>query len=488
MEALNKTLERCPSPEDYGTNYALLHSAWKDYALSVFSTPKATQALIGENALSILKFLDPSLDSIASLFVINTALAQKDVSKEVLDKVVLFLCTFDACQVRYAGAALSALLTKIASENLFSPPVAINLLVEAMVRLEPSGTMFTHLHLPLARLAYTSGCSELGARVLDSDILFYPTTTSIKELRPLCEPGLPPYVFMSTKTGLTSLVTASTVLEYNLVRSLIYISFCDWAKACAALEQIVTHPCKDKNVSKIMIDAHKRWLLVSLLHRGKMSHTPPFTSRPALGVYNTKNRPYLAVAELFDTDNVVRFADTCQENTQLWRADATESLMDQVIMAYQKWRIINLQNSYVCLSLSHVRRATLDAVTRQPLPSNAALVVMVQDMIDSGMLKANIALQEEDPDKDGSLVFTQNSQGLSEKEFGATISRTVQSIEDLGQQYRLVDERLSSNADYVRYMVQSKKRSESDKELDPTLGFESQVEDEDLMTGVVVHS
>ncbi|PHH62465.1 hypothetical protein CDD81_7112 [Ophiocordyceps australis] len=488
MEALHKTLERCPSPEDYGTNYALLHSALKDYAQSIFYMPKATQGLIDENALAILKLLDPSQDTLAFLFVINIALAQKEVSKEVLDKVVLFLCSFDVCQVRYAGAAFSALLTKIASESLFPPVVTINLLVEAMVRLEPSGTMFTNLHLPLAKLVYDCGDFDLAARVLDSDILFYPSTANTKESRPLCEPGLPPYVFMSTKTGLTSLVTASVVLEYNLVRSLIYISAHDWAKAYSALEQIVTHPCKDKSVSKIMIDAHKRWLLVSLLHTGKNPDSPPITSRSALNVYHNKNRPYLVVADHFDTDNVIQFADACQEHTQMWRADATESLIDQVMMAYQKWRIINLKNIYVCLSLSQVRRATLDAVTRQPLPTNAALVVMLQEMVDSGMLKAIIAPEENDPDTEGSLLFTQSSQWSSEKEFGDTISRTVQSIKDLGQQYRLVDERLSSNADYVRHLAHNKKRSESEKELDPTLGFESQVEDEDLMTGIVVHS
>ena len=56
----------------------------------------------------------------------------------------------------------------------------------------------------------------------------------------------------------------------------------------------------------------------------------------------------------------------------------------------------------------------------------------------------------------------------------------------MGNQYKAANERLSGSKEYVKHVVKEQKRADKDAG-DPGIGFDSQIEDEDLMTGIMAH-
>lgn len=453
-----------------------------------------------------MQTLAPADNSIGFLTVLDIVFGEKtEPSTHVLNETLRFFLDFNVCQVRYVGATFSSLLEKIGSGTIclvrtlekallllvltsnVQPSVAMELLVAAIFRLDPSGSTFTSTHLVLAKLAHASNNVEWALQVLDTDILFYPVISNYKESRHfLCDSELAPASFLTPATGLTEQLKSVTVLEYNLLRGLLHISRRDWTKSLAALEQVISHPSRNKGVSKFMTEAHKKWLLVGLLHQGKAPQAPSYTSPMAQASYQTTSETYNTFASLFNTDQVGHLRTEFDTNRQAWEEDGNASLAAEVMSAYQKWQIINLRRVYLQVSISEVRRTTLSAKTGEPLADDQTTLALVRDMIESGMLRGEI--QSGENDGESILAFGDAQSSMSEAEFAKEVARSQRSIEFLSSQYRLTNERLSADRDYVRHLLRDQKRTEMDKEVDAAIGFETQVEDEDLMTGVLAHA
>ncbi|KAG8418030.1 hypothetical protein J3459_006419 [Metarhizium acridum] len=471
------------------------NSAAKAYDISIrqhIATLTKSAAEIRRAVLSnpepLLETLDPAAHSIGYLVVLDILLQLADPATPIsqatlLDKVVEFVLHFDAIQIRYYGQSMLSLLEKIGSGRLFPPAAAVTLLSTAMLRIDPSGTFFTSTHLLLAKLAYSSNIVEAALEVFDCDILFYPDMSHSKDGRLLCEPNLAPASYISAQTGLTDNVKQSTVLEYDHIRGLAYMSMGLWSKAEAAFEQVISHPSRDRGVSKIMVESYKRWILVGLLSQGKIPTVPIYTSASANACYKITGRSYAAIAEAFCNGDAEKLKSLIEENATLWEEDGTSNLLTEILSSYQKWQIIGFRQAYQRVEISQVRETTLNAVTGKPLPNDGEVLSLVGGMIESGMLDGQI-------EQDGNetyISFRENSDVLSEAEFAAHIAQSHSAIELLGKQYRLMNDRLSGSKEYVKHLVKDQKRAEKDN-TDAGIGFDSQIEDEDLMAGIVPHA
>lgn len=343
--------------------------------------------------------------------------------------------------------------------------------------------MFTSTHLALAKIAYQTAWVEPALKVLDCDTTFFPGMAGQKDSKLLCDSSLHPAAFISIETGLTESVKSSTILEYYHLSALCYMSQRDWTKAHRALEHVMTHPSKDKGVAKIMDEAYKRWLLVGLLKDGKEPTLPSYTATQAKNTYSTLGTPYKTIATQFPTTNAGQLKADAEANRQVWEDDGTTSLIAEVIAAYQKWQIINLRDIYKQVSISQVRQSTISAETGEVLADDEATAGLVRDMISSGLLKGDLQ-----PGNDGNelfLHFHDDSETMTEAEFAQEIAQRCHNIENLGNQYKAANERLSGSKEYVKHIVKEQKRA--DKDGDPGVGFDSQIEDEDLMTGIMAH-
>lgn len=358
--------------------------------------------------------------------------------------------------------------------------VAVELVSMVLLRLDPTGTVFTSLHLPLVRLAATTATYDRMLRLLDCDITSFPQ--SRREDTVLCSSDLSPTTYITPSTGFTDTVRAQHVLEYNFLRGFAYVSQRNWKKAKNAFELVITHPSKDRNVSKIMTDAHKQWILASLLSDGRAPTLPTNVVQHVKASYTSINSTYVELASLFDTSDAAKLKEIVENNQNTWAEDGTTLLVQEVMTSYQKWQIVNLRDIYSRISLKQVRELTLNAITTQPLESEADITTLVQQMIGGGMLRGHI---EDDSNGSGPyLVFEDDKTTLSEQEFAREIASSHQRVQSLTQRYKAANESLTASKEYTRHVIREQKRAAEKDGQDQGI-VSDPIDDEDLMTGIM---
>ncbi|KAI1081181.1 hypothetical protein F5B20DRAFT_537136 [Whalleya microplaca] len=433
----------------------------------------------------LLELLDPAVNSLSYLAVLHAlvlpSLASSASPEVLLEKLVVFLVSFDAQQCRYAGQHLQDIFG-VAGNGLYLPPsIGTEALATAILKLDPSGSMLTSSHILLARLAYNTDNIEPALQVIDKDIVFYPNMVNHGDPQYLCDTSLPPPAYISRDTQLTAILKSTAIMEYDMLCGLIYCARRDWAKATAAFERIVTFPTREGGTSKIMAEAYKKWVLVSLLSKGKQAELPSYTGAGATKLYMVLGKPYMLIASLFITENVRALKAEVEKGAQLWAEDKNTGLMQEVLAAYQKWRVLGLEQVYSKISIPEIREQTTSAETGAVLEKDEDVETLIQNMIISGMLNGVI---EKNDDGTVFLVFLHPAAQLSETDFTRELAHTARRLKQLQPLFKATNERLGTNKEYIKHVVKEARRNEK-TEPDPTLGFDAQVDDEDLMGGVV---
>ncbi|KAH8670991.1 COP9 signalosome complex subunit 3 [Xylariales sp. PMI_506] len=432
--------------------------------------------------VDLLQALDPEVHSLSYLAILHTLCIPGLAGPRelLLEKLVVFLLSFDARQLRYAGTHLLELLNLVGGGQLLPPSVAVEAIATAILRLDPTGSVLTSTHINLAKLAYNSGKIKPALEVIDKNIVFYPGMSNHKVPELYCDMSLSPSVYISRDSGLTTNLKTSAILEYDLLCGMMHCTERDWAKASAAFERVVTYPSRDQGASKIMSEAFKKWALVNLLEKGKYTAPPSYTGAGALKVYNILGKLYKDLAALFETENAAELKEMVDKHTKEWLDDGNIGLVQEVLAAYQEWQIINLQHIYSKISIHEIRLQTRSAQTGQILPKDEDVETLIQNMIISGALKGVI---EKNDNGATFLTFLPSFADLSEAEFAKEISGTAERLKNLQAIFQATNERLGTSKEYIKHLVREQRRGDKDA-ANSALGFESQVDDEDLMGGI----
>ena len=82
------------------------------------------------------------------------------------------------------------------------------------------------------------------------------------------------------------------------------------------------------------------------------------------------------------------------------------------------------------------------------------------------------------------LVFLHPAAQLSETDFTRELAHTARRLKQLQPLFKATNVRLGTNREYIKHVIKESRRNDK-TEPDPTLDFDAQVDDEDLMGGVV---
>ncbi|KAI1808131.1 hypothetical protein F4811DRAFT_336903 [Daldinia bambusicola] len=446
---------------------------------------KDQNSLLATHGHRLIDLLDPAINTLSYIAVLHTLLLPSPASTipqdVLLGKFVRFLYVFDARQARYAKGHLHDILLVAGNGQYLPPSVAVRALGTAILRLDPTGSMLTMSHLNLVKLAYKTNNIEPALPVLDKNIIYFPGMASYGEPKFLCDLSLPPPAYLSRETGLTTNLRTGLILEYDIFRGMSYCALRDWAKAYAAFERAITYPTREGGVSKIMVEAYKKWVLVSLLSTGKLSELPSYTGAAASKLYGNLGKPYTALAVLFTADNAEALRAEVDKNAPIWSEDGNTGLVQEVLAAYQKWQVLGLEQIYSKISLAEIRQQTTSAETGQALQKDEDVETLVQNMIISGMLNGVV---EKNDDGTAFLTFLSPSAQLSEKDFAKELAGTAARLKQLQPIFKTTKERLGTSKEYIKHVAKEKSRADKN-EPDPTLAFDAHVDDEDLMGGIV---
>ncbi|OIW31585.1 hypothetical protein CONLIGDRAFT_592316, partial [Coniochaeta ligniaria NRRL 30616] len=460
-------------------------------------------ALLAAHAPQLLQHVDPAFNSISYAYLLN-AIYYNDAQNahlpdDLAECTAKFLLTFDARQIRYAGAPFSSILDVLKAGQTFPPSIAVELLASALLRLDPTGSILTSHHLPLVDQAYKTQNIHHILPLISKSIVFYPGMRGQTETRPLCDMRLPSSAFISIESGLTGRVTSSEVMEYDLVSGFCHLAQRDWASASAAFERVCTFPTRDQGCSAFMSKAYNKWILVNLLLAGRLRPMSALGSitQTVQRAFQALGRPYVAVAKAFEKGAAEGGAEQLkaefEAGASFWTEERNDGLVREVLAHYQRHHILRLREVYSKIGLEDIRQLTHSAETGKPLDKASDVEALLRDMIGTGMLAGVVekAPGAVEGDGQGHLTFLSEGEELSEAQFAAELEKSAQHIRDLAPIIKATNERLGTSRDYVKHLVKEQKKEKDGAAglgykdvLD--IGFDSQIEDEDLMTGVQI--
>lgn len=352
----------------------------------------------------------------------------------------------------------------------------------AILRLDPSGSLLTSTHILLVKLALEARDYEAVLPVIDKSIFQFPSVANQQKLESLSDIRLPPVAFITTDTKLTARLKYQDVLEYFLCSGMVYMGLRKWENALECLENAVTYPSKE--VSKIMVEAYKKWVLVGLLLEGKLLQLPKYTAINAAKAYHTLAKPYETVAQIFETGSASRLKAEIEIGQQVWDDDSNMGLILNVLSEYQKAQIRNLANIYSKISIPEVNQLTMSAETGNRLQSNFLAEGLVRGMIQDGSLDAALS---NPPGGSAILTFKPSGLKLSEKQVEEELQASKDRIQHLAKEVKRTDRMLTYDKEYLKF-VQKQQRLAKDGAGDQGIAGGdldwNSVEDEDIMTGV----
>lgn len=367
------------------------------------------------------------------------------------------------------------------TNNTIQPEQAVLPLATALCRLDPDHSVLTSHHLILARLALETGVITPALPILESFILYFPTKLETTKPKYKCDISLQAQAWITYTNGFTGLLKSQDVLEYFMFCGTAFISLRRWTDAADALENAVRFPSKDGSVSKIMVEAYKKWLIVNLLLKGENVKLPSTTSSHASKAYHTLAKAYETVATIFETGKADRLKEEIEFGQRTWQTDHNLGLMLEVLAAYQKFGIRNLGKVYSRVSINEVTQLTYSAETGDRLPSDDATEALIRDMISQKTLLAALSRSAV-----GSLILTFDPPAvLNEQDFKQALAYEVEQLQKLGDDVKHTNRRLALDKDYIKWSQKQKKLGKDGNTgaADENMNWQSGADpiDEDLM-------
>lgn len=332
------------------------------------------------------------------------------------------------------------------------------------------------------KLALEARDYETAVPVLDKFIFQFPGATNQPKPKYVCESGLSASAYITPESKLTTRLKYQDVLEYFLYSGMVYIGLRRWDSAIECLENAVTYPTRE--VSKIMVEAYKKWVLVGLLLEGKLPQLPRYTAINAAKYYHTLAKPYESVAQIFETGTAARLKAEVEIGQKIWQDDCNSGLILNILSAYQKFQIRNLANVYTKISIPEVNHLTTSAETGGKLQTTLLAEQLVRSMISEGTLNATLSSPTSGP---AVLTFMTNGlkvpEGQVEKELQASKERLQLLSEEIGR----TDRMLTYDKEYVKFVQKQRKNAKNGVVDQGIAGADmdwNSLEDEDIMTGV----
>ncbi|EGE08867.1 COP9 subunit 3 [Trichophyton equinum CBS 127.97] len=379
-------------------------------------------ALVGPNTSgqgNHLEVLDPAIHSVAYLHVLLAChqISQKsDKSSfqpggEGWEKALIFFEKFDPVQVRYAGREFTKLVEVIvasASTPPHKPLLAIQPLKNALLRLDPSGSTLTATHTLFVRTCLKANACRAALPVLERPIFHIPTSvdrTYHKRAQILpCVKDQSSSTFITDSSGLAGNITHQTYLEYYLYGAMIYMIRKEWDDALRFLHIVIAARVTNA-VSKIMVEAYKKWVLVRLLAKGQ---------------------------------------------------DGNAHLVYQLSAAYRRFSILKLEKVFSAISIPEIaNRVSYECGSAQELEKYIA------SLIADGQLNARL-VQAADPSGPSVLRFGKDNAGMdmsTEAQLSAALLQEKNRIKAMIDNVARIDVRLELGEDYMEGLVKAQRRA-----------------------------
>ncbi|KAI9762569.1 MAG: hypothetical protein M4579_000372 [Chaenotheca gracillima] len=477
MDKLLSQLLAFPPPEgaDNLTDSAF-DSLVKDVVNVLQRTPASALTSETEDGGTLLQALDPRLNSVPYLYVL---LAQSNsqqshsgktssaffVNNGLIDPMtplwanaVHFLQKFDSRQIRYVGHEFRRLVDLIAksAKSFGKPLLAVHPVRSAILRLDASSETFTSTHTLFASLCLQARAFRAALPILDKDILGLPSTPPAGLSSLPSATGLSSLTYITESSGLSATLNYTDLIEYHLHGAMIYIGLKNWERAYQFLSLVIATPTQNV-ASSPMVEAYKKWTLVSLLLSGQAGRMPKTANPTAIKSFHAIGKPYETIAEAFKAGDAMKLQQEVEAGRDIWKEDNNRGLIDLVVSALPRFAIHKLESIYSTLSIAEIHHRLHPTELSRSAPSPADLQAtesQILSMIASGTLNATLSQPSSSSESPTVLHFSPTQ--LSEDAQLAQVEEQIQRTIQVTNHIRAVDRRMANSKEYLSWLSKAR--------------------------------
>ncbi|XP_019867891.1 COP9 signalosome complex subunit 3 [Aethina tumida] len=382
---------------------------------------KSSEVLVKNNQLldNVLETLNIQQHSLGVLAVLCAKFSAPTTS--TLDnrytQVQEFILGCNGEQIRFAPDTFAELCHHFTNYlvELKQPIRGIVLLQKAISKLRLYDSQLTSIHADLCQLCLLAKVFKPAIEVLDIDI-----TGICQEIAH--NPNGPQF-------------DAKYFLLYYYYGGMIYLAVRNLDRALYFFEVAITTPAHA--ISHIMLEAYKKYILVSLLLHGKVQTVPKYASTVVTRFMKPLSQPYHDFANAFTLNNATELNNLLTKHTEVFVKDHNMGLVKQVSSVLYKKNIQRLTKTFLTLSLS-------DVASRVGLPTPGDAERHILSMIENQQIYATIN------QKDGMVVFRDEPDKFSGPEVLKGLEDQLAICMELDKQILAMDEEIQVNPQYVK--------------------------------------
>jgi COP9 signalosome complex subunit 3 len=380
------------------------------------------------------------------------------------------LLNFDPLQVRYAGVAFQSLYQGVAAtaEQTGDSAVAIHILHSVILRLDPTSSTLTPAHYSFIRLCISARAFAEGADILNRPIVSLPFDTEkatlARSYKYLCSYQESSATYLTYQIGLNVKWTYRQYLEYFLMGAMIYMALRQFTKAQFYLEVVLSTPTSSPTAtSMLQVEAYKKWVLVSLLLKGKPIPPPRGIPNGTLKNIRALSKAYDCLVEAFKSNSLSHFRAELDFGQKLWQDDNNWGLVIELYHAFRKFQVQKLGNTFAALPFAEV------AVRTSPNPTDLTETTnYITRLIANGDLNAILSASPgtDQPTLRFLGTASSSSSGKTEAQIAQSLSHQRAELQALLRAIGNNDHRHEISKEYIDMLKKLKKGKEAGVQAD----------------------
>lgn len=221
----------------------------------------------------------------------------------------------------------------------------------------------------------------------------------------------------------------------------------EMSKALEMFQLAFTMPCQALN--EIMVEIHKKYVLLSLIVHGEVQSLPKYTSNLVQRLNKSCCSEYNDIATACGTHEVTEVEAAVERHKAVLQRDNNYGLAKQAMASVYSRNIQRLTQTFVTLSLEDIGQQV-------KLGDAAVAKKRVLEMIERNMIVATIDEQM------GMVSFDTEPDKTSSQQLLLRLTAQIQTSMELNDKLREVDEQVSANPVYLSKISAQERQSRWD--------------------------
>jgi COP9 signalosome complex subunit 3 len=258
------------------------------------------------------------------------------------------------------------------------------------------------------------------------------------------------------------------LLLYYYYGGMIYIGLKQFSKALDFLRLCFSAPTMVLN--QIMIEAYKKYILVSLIEHGEVQGVHKYTSQTLIRHVKSCCQPYNAVCSAFESHSAEKLREAISTHEAEFKKDENFGLVLQVEASLVRHNIQRLKTTYLTLSLSAIAQNVGCADAKQ-----AEQIVL--KMVGQGDLLATINQQ------DGMVAFHDDDEQYNSSDTIAKLHEDTKTAMELNKKLQELEWSIAADPAYLSKMAMHERTArwgESDPVAEGASSLWAEAEDKPL--------